>query len=174
MARNRSMARSDLRSRLETASCTMHIPSLGIFRESKSEPSRVRACPPMCVHACVRELRRARAYSRAWLRRVPRSPSPTLEAAPRRAGATPGIHRYISPRTVITWRINTSYSASTGSLSRPVGRLDPQVYSACSLSLTTSLLPRSPFLLSWSHLIPRPPLPTPLPSAREKRSLASL
>lgn len=47
MARNRSMARSDLRSRLETASCTMHTP----YPVSSAS---LKASPPACVHACMR------------------------------------------------------------------------------------------------------------------------
>lgn len=110
MARNRSMARSDLRSRLETASRTMHTPYPVSSASLKASPPAcvhacMRACLPACVRvrlrACVRacELLRARAYSRAWLWQVSSLSQlyPALEAAPRLAGATPGIHTGIYP-----------------------------------------------------------------------------
>jgi len=69
MTRNRSMARSDLRSRLETASRTVHTLYLAVFRESKSEPSRVRACVRACVSRCAQERIRARGYGEPLLSR---------------------------------------------------------------------------------------------------------
>lgn len=142
-----------------------------------------------CVAACVREwVLRARVV---FARVVVASLSSLAALARSRSRPAPSrgnaryTHRYISPRTVITWRINTSYSASTGSLSRPVDRLDPQVYSACSFSLSASLLPSlSLSLFHYLSFFVSPPAISPrlsfdllqhhfAPPAKNTRSRAS-
>lgn len=99
------MARSDLRSPGNCLAHDAHILSPGIFRESKSEPSRMRACVRAYLRACVssyvRELgvllpariERIRAVMAA---RLSSSRSP-LSQSGRPAEATPGIHTGIYP-----------------------------------------------------------------------------
>lgn len=100
MARNRSMARSDLRSSRK----------LAVVRDACATDGYVSACARL-------------------------EPDRGCPGGPQRRLYTHASNASLS-HTVITWRINTSYSASTGSLAR----LDPQVYfGSLSILLTHSL-----------------------------------
>lgn len=138
MARNRSMARSDLRSSRK----------LAVVRD---------ACATLALDGYVSACARL-------------EPDRGCPGGPQRRLYTHTSNASLS-HTVITWRINTSYSASTGSLAR----LDPQVYFG-SLSILLSLSHSSPYLavsvsrahaLSSSFRSSRPVSPVPLPYSED-------
>lgn len=138
MARNRSMARSDLRSSRK----------LAVVRDACATDGYVSACARL-------------------------EPDRGCPGGPQRRLYTHASNASLS-HTVITWRINTSYSASTGSLAR----LDPQVYfGSLSILLSHSLsfsISSSPSRTRTRSRLPfvRPVPSRPVPS-RSIRSVPS-